>query len=194
MHETCWSETRELGSDESKRINKMPFWKPPKFSVLLVCKANICRSPLAHGILREKLKQTGLHRLIRVDSAGTHATASKRPDQRIQAVARKNGVSLSRIKSRAIHDRDFDVFDLILVMDQSNLQSIHEKCPKEHQGKVQLLLDVLPESDLREVADPYYGNWEGFVSTYALIDSALSAWIPKLHDRFARKCHANEAE
>ena len=167
-------------------MDTMPFWKRPKFSVLFVCTANICRSPLAHGILREKLKQAGLGRLIRVDSAGTHALSGQRPDPRVQKIARENGVSLVRIKARAIQERDFQTFDLILVMDQANLHAIQEQCPELHRSKVQLLLDELPEQDLREVADPYFGDWEGFVRTYALIDLALSAWMPKFLVRLER--------
>ncbi|NAS13362.1 low molecular weight protein-tyrosine-phosphatase [Poritiphilus flavus] len=137
--------------------------------VLMVCLGNICRSPLAEGILKSKVKTENVF----VDSAGTagyHVGSS--PDRRSVAVARKYGIDISDQYCRRFAAEDFKKFDFIYAMDQNNYRDIVVLARnQEERDKVQLLLDVVA-SDTREVPDPYYGGAEGFEQVYALIDEA----------------------
>jgi protein-tyrosine phosphatase len=130
----------------------------------MVCLGNICRSPLAEGILKNKLPQDR----FRVDSAGTagyHIGHS--PDLRSIEVAAHNGIDIRHQKARKFTPDDFDRFDKIFVMDRSNLANIRKMAlTSDHQKKVALLL----END--EVPDPYYGNEDGFKKVFELIDQA----------------------
>ena len=130
----------------------------------MVCLGNICRSPLAEGILTKKLPQDR----FRVDSAGTagyHIGHS--PDQRSIEVAAHNGIDIRHQKARKFNPDDFDRFDKIFVMDRSNLANVRKMAlTSDHKKKVALLL----END--EVPDPYYGNEDGFKKVFELIDEA----------------------
>ena len=130
----------------------------------MVCLGNICRSPLAEGILKKKLPKDR----FRVDSAGTagyHIGHS--PDQRSIEVAANNGIDIRHQKARKFNPDDFDRFDKIFVMDHSNLANVRKMAlPLDHQKKVALLL----END--EVPDPYYENEDGFKKVFELIDEA----------------------
>ncbi|MEM7380558.1 MAG: low molecular weight protein-tyrosine-phosphatase [Bacteroidota bacterium] len=137
--------------------------------VLMVCLGNICRSPLAEGILKSKVNTENVF----VDSAGTagyHVGSS--PDRRSVAVAKKYGIDISDQYCRRFTAEDFRKFDFIYAMDQNNYEDIVVLArDQEERDKVQLLLDVTP-SGTREVPDPYYGGSEGFENVYALIDEA----------------------
>lgn len=130
----------------------------------MVCLGNICRSPLAEGILKKKLPQDR----FRVDSAGTEGYhIGHSPDQRSIEVAAHNGIDIRHLKARKFIIDDFDRFDKIIVMDRSNLANVRKMAlNSDHQIKVALLL----END--EVPDPYYGNEDGFKKVFKLIDEA----------------------
>jgi|UniRef100_UPI004047B87A protein-tyrosine phosphatase len=138
--------------------------------VLMVCLGNICRSPLAEGILQSKVDATK----IRVDSAGTAAYhVGELPDNRSIEVARKHGIDLSGQRARKFTRKDFDIFDVIYAMDLSNYNSILDFARNEaDQKKVHLILnEVYPKAN-REVPDPYYGGLEGFEQVFQLLEEA----------------------
>ncbi|SFD28982.1 protein tyrosine phosphatase [Algibacter pectinivorans] len=135
----------------------------------MVCLGNICRSPLAEGILKSKLSKDFI-----VDSAGTanyHTGAA--PDKRSIAVARKYGLDISNLKGRQFNVTDFDTFDLIYVMDQSNYNNVIKLARhKEDIAKVKLILNEVHEGKNYEVPDPYYGGDHGFENVYQMLDEA----------------------
>ncbi|NNF81879.1 MAG: low molecular weight phosphotyrosine protein phosphatase [Flavobacteriaceae bacterium] len=148
-----------------------------KTKVLMVCLGNICRSPLAEGILKSKVDST----LIEVDSAGTAGYhIGNPPDLRSIAVARKYQIDISKQRCRRFVREDFDRFDHIFVMDQSNYQDVMEIAEESnHYEKVKLLLEEV-ELGPSEVPDPYYGGDSGFEYVFELIDQACNALILRL--------------
>lgn len=138
--------------------------------ILMVCLGNICRSPLAEGILKSKINRE----TVFVDSAGTGAWHSgSLPDQRSIAIAKKYGIDLTDQCARVFLPEDFDRFDHIYVMDQSNYKNVCRLAPDEKAiEKVQLILnEIHPDKNL-EVPDPYYGGDQGFENVYQMLDEA----------------------
>jgi protein-tyrosine phosphatase len=135
----------------------------------MVCLGNICRSPLAEGILKSKLPSPSFF----IDSAGTsgfHSGSS--PDPRSIAVAKKNSMDISQQKSRPFRAYDLEEFDHIFVMDNANLHDVlrHVQNEEEKQ-KVKLILDY-PNAKVKEVPDPYYGGKDGFDYVFNLLEEA----------------------
>jgi len=148
------------------------------FSVLFVCMGNICRSPTAHGVFRQKVINHGLANWVKVDSAGTHNYhADSPPDERAQAHAVKRGYDLSDLRARQIQDADFDDYDLILVMDLDNLSNVLDECPTEHQHKVRRLTEFCLKHKAHVVPDPYYGGNNGFEAVLDLVEDACEGLI-----------------
>ncbi|WP_282161839.1 low molecular weight protein-tyrosine-phosphatase [Ulvibacterium marinum] len=145
--------------------------------ILMVCLGNICRSPLAEGILQSKVDPEK----IVVDSAGTGSYhIGNRPDERSIAVGRKYGIDISHQRCRQFSSKDFDNFDIIYTMDQSNYRNVISLARnKEQTQKVKMLLEEM-ESGIREVPDPYYGPGDGFEKVFHLIDRACSEIAKKL--------------
>ncbi|MGG5507374.1 MULTISPECIES: low molecular weight protein-tyrosine-phosphatase [unclassified Myroides] len=143
-----------------------------KVKVLMVCLGNICRSPLAEGILQAKLPQE--HFLV--DSAGTgNWHAGEQPDSRSIDVAKKYGIDLTAQRARQFQKSDFSTFDHIFVMDQSNYNNVIQLAETaEDKAKVRLLLEVVDATKKAEVPDPYYGGPDGFEQVYQLIDQACT--------------------
>jgi len=139
--------------------------------ILMVCLGNICRSPLAEGIMRSKLPNT--HFLI--DSAGTSGFHSgNAPDPRSIEVAQKNGLDISQQKSRPFRAYDLEEFDVIFVMDKSNYRDVIRHVQNEDKRqKVKLILNY-PSSKTVEVPDPYYGGKNGFDHVYNLLEEACT--------------------
>ncbi len=148
------------------------------FSVLFVCMGNICRSPTAHGVFRQKVINHGLADWVKVDSAGTHNYhADSPPDERAQSHAAKRGYDLSDLRARQIQDADFDDYDLILVMDLDNLSNVLDECPTEHQHKVRRLTEFCLKHEARVVPDPYYGGNNDFEAVLDLVEDACEGLI-----------------
>jgi protein-tyrosine phosphatase len=145
--------------------------------VLMVCLGNICRSPLAEGILMAKAKEKGL--AIEVDSAGTDGWhAGEAPDLRSQRVASQKGIDISRQKARKFKQQDFNDFDLILAMDTENMKNLLLLAPNEMaRAKVKLILNYLNPTKNQNVPDPYYGEMADFETVYNLLDQALEQFI-----------------
>lgn len=146
--------------------------------ILMVCLGNICRSPLAEGILKSKLPNN-----YQIDSAGTSGFHSgEQPDKRSIEVALKYGIDISKQRSRQITNEDFEIFDKIFCMDKSNLKNVLSltEIPK-HREKVTLLLkEADPNTIFLEVPDPYYGGMNGFEKVYELLDTACEEIAKKL--------------
>jgi protein-tyrosine phosphatase len=129
----------------------------PKYKILFVCMGNICRSPTAEGAFTSQVERHNLSKLFEIDSAGTHAYhLGEHPDRRAQKSAIKFGVDLSTQKARQVHESDFYYYDYIFAMDMSNMSDLVSICPKEHQHKISLMLDNLPNSLGQSVPDPYF--------------------------------------
>lgn len=146
--------------------------------ILMVCLGNICRSPLAEGILRKKLSDADVPG-IEVDSAGTSGHhAGENPDPRSVRNARKNGVDISGIVSRKFRVEDFDRFDRIFVMDHSNYKDVMAMARTPiHRDKVQLLLNCAHPGKNKAVPDPWYGGDEGFQEVFELVECACDALV-----------------
>jgi protein-tyrosine phosphatase len=147
--------------------------------ILMVCLGNICRSPLADGLLRRKVSENGLS--VLVDSAGTSAFhVGDAPDSRMTETARKRGTDISFLRARQFQVSDFQNFDLIYVMDQSNLKNVLSLANTEEDiRKVKLILNEVT-SENAEVPDPYFGGNEGFELVYDLLDDATEKIITKI--------------
>ena len=144
----------------------------PSVDLLMVCMGNICRSPTAEGVLRALVQRAGLQRRITVDSAGTHGFhVGVAPDKRSQQHAARRGYDLSRLRARQLTARDFERFDLVLVMDEANEQAALALCPPAHAGRVHRLTQFCLRHQANAVPDPYYGNAEGFMAVLRLCEA-----------------------
>lgn len=144
----------------------------------MVCLGNICRSPLAEGILASKLPEN----LFEVDSAGTGSWhIGRSPDTRSIAVAKKNKLDISQQKGRQFQTTDFENFDYIYVMDQSNYDDVLSLATTEQQQqKVKIILDELFPNEKVDVPDPYYGLSNGFEMVYNMLDEVCELIAEKL--------------
>jgi len=149
-----------------------------KTKVLMVCLGNICRSPLAEGILKSKVDTSNVY----VDSAGTgpwHVGNS--PDPRSIDIAKKHGLNISTQRGRQFSHADFSNFDFIFVMDNSNYENvIHLAQSEEEKAKVQLILDEIFPNENVDVPDPYYGGGQGFEDVYQMLDKACDQIASRL--------------
>lgn len=146
--------------------------------ILMVCLGNICRSPLAEGILKHKIKERGLD--WTVDSAGTGSWhVGERPDPRSIAMARKKGIDISDQRARKFTVADFDRYDLILVMDSSNYQDVLRLAKtEEHRKKVELIMNFAAPGRNKNVPDPYWDD-NGFEQVFDMLEEACEALIQK---------------
>ncbi len=146
----------------------------------MVCLGNICRSPMAEGILRKKIEEHGLK--ITVDSAGTGGyQLGNHPDKRAIRTAKKFGVDISELIARKFSRKDFDDFDRIYVMDHANMRDVLALArTDEDAAKVFMLLNAdEPESD-REVPDPWYGVEDDFTEVFKMMEKACDAVVGEL--------------
>jgi|TARA_B110000503_G_scaffold38471_1_gene63218 protein-tyrosine phosphatase len=146
--------------------------------ILMVCLGNICRSPLAEGILQSKLDAN----FFTVDSAGTAAYhIGELPDQRSIAVAKKYGIDISNQRARKFDIKDFIEFDIIYAMDKENYQNICSLAKNNSQvHKVKMILNEINPSENLSVPDPYYGGDKGFKNVYILLNEACEKISKKL--------------
>lgn len=146
--------------------------------IVMVCLGDICRSSLAEGILASKLPKDK----FTVDSAGTGSWhIGQSPDERSVAVAKKNGLDISNQKGRQFSSADFDTFDYIFVMDNSNYDNVIALAEtKEQKEKVTLIMNELHPSQNKEVPDPYFGMHNGFDIVYNMLDEVCDSIAQKL--------------
>lgn len=134
----------------------------------MVCLGNICRSPLAEGILKSKVDSSKVY----VDSAGTgHWHVGDEPDKRSIAVGKKYNVDITNQRGRQFSAKDFDDFDIIYVMDNSNKENVLALAENDnHRKKVKLILDEIFPDENVDVPDPYFGGNSGFENVFKMLD------------------------
>lgn len=144
----------------------------------MVCLGNICRSPLAEGILKSKVNS----KKVFVDSAGTAAYhVGHSPDKRSIAVAQKYGINIKSQRARIFSVKDFKKFDVIYAMDDSNFNDIYNLAQTENdRQKVKLILNESNPFKYLSVPDPYYGEEGGFENVYTMLDDACEIIAKKL--------------
>ena len=162
-------------------VFRLSLWthKLNRMKVLMVCLGNICRSPLADGLLREKIRINKLD--ASVDSAGTSGHhAGEAPDPRMRTTAKAHDLSIDDLRARQFSRTDFDDFDLIYVMDESNYTNVTQLAKNEHEkNKVKLILNELTPGMNTAVPDPYYGGDQGFEDVFQMLDKATDIIIKK---------------
>lgn len=146
--------------------------------ILMVCLGNICRSPLAEGILKHKARKAGFDWIL--DSAGTGFWhVGDPPDPRSVATARKHGIDISDQRGRQFQVADFQRFDHIFVMDTQNLRDVLRLADTDEQrAKVSLMLDQTHPGQQRSVPDPYHDD-DGFEAVYEMLDVACAAFVKR---------------
>ena len=146
--------------------------------ILMVCLGNICRSPLAEGILQSKVNKE----LVFVDSAGTAAYhVGNLPDERSIAVAKQYGIDISNQQARKFTEKDFLNFDVIYAMDKSNYQNIISLATSDEDvEKVKMILNESQPDKNYSVPDPYYGGKTGFEEVYKMLNEACDSILYKL--------------
>lgn len=149
--------------------------------ILMVCLGNICRSPLAEGIMRKHLTSLKWDGLI--DSAGTiNYHAGSPPDERSIKVASENGINISHLRGRQVKKDDFDNFDFIFAMDQSNFKDLASLAPPNQLQKLYLFLEFAGLGR-QDVPDPYYGKRKQFEEVFDLLDKASILVSAKLLEK-----------
>ena len=151
--------------------------------ILVVCTANICRSPTGEAVVRKLLVDAGLDAEIMVDSAGTHGRADAPPDVRSRLLAEGKGYDLGGIRSRPLEMRDYAMFDLILAMDRKHYVDMRHDCPMEHRDKVKLFLDFTPGMVGKSVPDPYRGEAKDFAYVFDLIEAGAKGLVAAIQDQ-----------
>jgi protein-tyrosine phosphatase len=155
--------------------------------VLFVCTGNICRSPLAEGILREKLKRHNIP--AEVDSCGFESFhVGDPPDSRAQEVASKRGIDLSTHRARLFTPADFNRFDYIFAMDSTHFNNIRRLARNESDmSKVDYVLNVLHPGQNLGVQDPWYHNLKAFENVYLQLDQVCERFVDKIIIEFRQK-------
>tara|TARA_S200000501_G_C20661948_1_gene672231 strand:- start:86 stop:532 length:447 start_codon:yes stop_codon:yes gene_type:complete len=148
----------------------------------MICLGNVCRSPIAHGVLDKLIKDKRLDGRLEVDSAGTgNLHLSESTDTRAIKAALAKGYDLNRQRARQINASDYESFDLILAMDKSNLSDLHKCCPSHFGQKLGLFLSR-SQSGLEEVPDPYWSGPLGFELVLNLAEEVCGALIDEFVD------------
>ncbi|WPZ08903.1 low molecular weight protein-tyrosine-phosphatase [Roseivirga spongicola] len=151
--------------------------------VLFVCLGNICRSPLAEGIFRHKVKERGLEEVFKIDSCGTaDFHIGEKPDSRSVANAKKNGILYSH-RGRQLKKFDFNDFDYILPMDDSNIDNVAQLKPEGATAAVIKMRDFDEEGVGQDVPDPYYGGENGFQLVFEILERSTENLLNKLVEK-----------
>jgi protein-tyrosine phosphatase len=145
---------------------------------------NICRSPMAQGVLENRLHQARLADRVQVDSAGTHRYhTGESPDPRGVAAASRRGIDIASQRARPVQGEDFMEFDLILAMDADNERALQTQCPSAYGERVRLVTEFAPQLREREVPDPYYGGHDGFEKVLDMLELCMHGVVDELHAR-----------
>ncbi len=147
---------------------------PVPTSILFICAGNICRSPLAEGVMGHLLKKRGISHVL-IDSAGTNGYhTGEEPDERSISVAVRHGLDISAQRCRQLIAADFNRFDLILGMDRYNMRMIAQRQPANVSAHIGLFTEVA-EGKAVEIPDPYYGGTGDFEQVYRMVLAASTA-------------------
>jgi protein-tyrosine phosphatase len=145
---------------------------------------NICRSPTAEGIFRKMVEAGPLKGKVDIDSAGTHGYhEGAPPDPRAIAHADKRGVDLTMLRAREVSPSDFERFDYVIAMDDTNRRHLRAMCPTRLQNKIELLLEYGGEEGEYEVPDPYHGKPQDFETALDLIEAGCEGLHEYLVDQ-----------
>ena len=156
-----------------------------KVSILFVCMGNICRSPTAEGVFRHLVKQEGLSKHIKTDSAGTHAYhVGEPPDRRAQQTARQRGIELGDLRARRAIEKDFKNFEYVLAMDNDNYYNLEAICPSGYEDRLSLFLDFANDLPISEVPDPYYGGQKGFENVFDMVEQASLGLLKDIREKY----------
>jgi protein-tyrosine phosphatase len=159
----------------------MPSDLPKPQHIVFVCTGNICRSPTAHAVLRQRIAERGLGDRLAVDSAGLEAWhAGEPPDARSIRHARQRGYDMSDLRAQHFSAADFERADWVLVMDDGHLLHAARLCPPQHAHKLRLLVDFCLSHDADEVPDPYYGQARDFEHVLDLVEDACEGLLSHL--------------
>lgn len=153
-----------------------------KTSILFVCLGNICRSPMAEGIMKSLLEKHHLENQIEIDSAGIIGMhQGEQPDRRMQQAGFARGYRLNH-RSRPVVSSDFDKFDLIIGMDDSNIDALEQKAPTlEAKQKIKRMADFFSTKEIDHVPDPYYGGTEGFNFVIDLLEDGCTNILREIY-------------
>ena len=148
--------------------------------ILMVCLGNICRSPMAEGILRLRLEEAGLGNRVRVDSAATGTShIGHPPDERAIACAARNGVDISNQRARRLVAEDFDEFDVVLCADRTILHDARIRKPRTAHAQVELMLEW-SGAGKKDVPDPYYGSQRDFDQAWKLVEKVAAGVVERV--------------
>jgi protein-tyrosine phosphatase len=155
----------------------------------MVCMGNICRSPIAEGVLRLKLRQAGLHGRVEVDSAGTHGFHSgDAPDPRAVRHAAQRGYDIAGLRARSVQLEDYARFHWLLAMDDDNVAWLRRHAPPEAASQAGLLMSFARRyTDESVVPDPYYGGPAGFERVLDLVEDACDGLVARLAEDAAAR-------
>lgn len=155
--------------------------KDKKTSILFVCLGNICRSPMAEAIMQKRVEETEVKNLFHIDSAGLISYhEGEGADPRMKSHAFRHGYRLTHI-SRPVRPSDFDDFDLIIGMDDSNYDKLRRLAPTlEAEAKVQRMTDYCTQHVIDHVPDPYYGGAQGFENVIEILEDACAGLLTSL--------------
>ena len=155
--------------------------KDKKTSILFVCLGNICRSPMAEAIMRRLVEEAGVKSLFHIDSAGLISYhEGEGADPRMKSHAYRHGYRLTHI-SRPVRPSDFDDFDLIIGMDDSNYDKLRRLAPTlEAEAKIMRMTDYCTKHVIDHVPDPYYGGAQGFENVIEILEDACAGLLTSL--------------
>jgi protein-tyrosine phosphatase len=153
--------------------------------LLVVCLGNICRSPVAEGVLRARIAASTLAGHVELDSAGTGDWhVGEPPDRRAIANAAAHGVDIAGLRARQLSPSDYRDFDWLLCADRANLRDVRARAPADAHARIALLLDWAGAQDQGEIPDPYTGGASQFEHVYQLLDRAADGVIARLRREY----------
>ncbi len=165
--------------------------------VLFICMGNICRSPTAEGVFREKVRLAGLADRVSIDSAGTHNYhPGEAPDARSQRHAKARGYDISDLRARVLRAEDFERFDLMVVMDEANFATVRARLPEDARSKLRRMMEFSAYHSARralEVPDPYYGEAADFERVLDMVEAASEGLVAHVRAQIQRADSARPA-
>lgn len=150
--------------------------------IQFVCLGNICRSPLAKTVFRDKVEEAGLEEYFEIVSSGTsNYHVGEQADRRMRKTAERHGLSLEEHRASQFDKEDLEAFDHVFVMDKSNLNDVlHLDEEDEHGAKVRLFREFDPEPGDYQVPDPYHGGRQGFENVFDIVDRTADMLLHRL--------------